>query len=31
MYFAFILSEHLIITSSEEAFKLSEHFFFEEI
>ena len=31
MYFAFIFSEHIVITSSEEAFKLREYFFFQEI
>ena len=31
MYFAFIFSEHITITSSEKALKLCEHNFFQEI
>ena len=31
MYFAFIFSEYITITSSEEAVKVCEHNFFQEI
>ena len=31
MYFAFIFSEHIMITSSQEALKEREHIFFQEI